>query len=742
MDSQGFFVPAGFDAPSVAPSVTTGATGAGLTANKWVAYSYVYAAEGRYPLVQNARQPGGSSAPRSNPSEVVGKQTHATLLSAQIVEVTRSTRVDVTEIWIYRTDYFDTEQEAEDAGNAGLAYYIGSVVNPGLGLTTTYTDTTTTATGGTQIEYDNFPAPIFKLCIWAEPYFLGFGNAPFEEEVEVTAAGVITLTDPDQKWFSGRDGQQVTMEGINTGGYDGYGGFYFKAVTNTTGQLYLDIDLTQAATVNKTGTTQIRIKGASNLLFISKPNNPFSWGSTKVVGGAQIPELNFVRVGGGEGTSIAVIPALSLVKVDCENPSASYSFDLRQVGTTAFAASRNDVSRTYSVSNPETQFEIPLQDGNTVTWGLDGKNYAIVQSDGLNQAPISTNIFATLRNISTDPDDRKFNHGIYDPRTEIAIFWFTDKNYRQPGYGVVYHVPTGNWFLTEDMDVACSALVLDNEPNVYKTLIGTESGLICEAFSPGIFGHHSNLITGRTSWWNSGGGFTLTLIDDATQGQLDTAQEHLIVGNWITLFFGTSADPNVSDQVNNLGFAAVAKITGMTATQLSLDPTLAFGQELFENGSNFFGIIGHIPIRLRKTFNASNPSKQKQITDIALTIAGIDNINESPINRLSDAVVPFTISPQYGLQATIFPDYLPYPYPATNPWQQNEAGQISFTQASGRYTRFNATETYKKVDFAGQYTLELTIVGLGFQPALDYEPDEYELQPVRFNDYTLIFNVT
>lgn len=499
IDAQGSVVVAGLEAPTVAPTLTIG-TATGLTPSKYVAYRYVYAATARYPLVQNAVTGGGSLAPRSNPSPLQSILTDAAVGGKKInVTITKSLRPDINRIWIYRTDYYDTLVEAQDAATAGELYYLDLIANPqdGVAGTVVYVDSTVDVTSGELIELDNFVAPTFQFVLYAEPYFWGFGNFAMVANVTVDATGLVTLTIAKDKWYDGRNGQVVTMEGINEGGYDSFGGYYFKWLSATTGQLYLDPELTIPGTVNASGYTVITIKGLSSTLFRSKPNNPFSWGETNIVGDLTIPELVSIRVGGGEGTAMAIVPTSSTLKLDTEKPNKSYTFNLRQAGTDAFIDSKREISNTATASNHWAQTESQGDDSN-ILFFYDNNTATIAITDGSSIQDISSPVFETLRNVRLGTNAALHAHMIYDSKHQLLITWVpqvinldvSGGDPTGPDYwyrALIFHFPTKTWSTLMSPDITCSATIIDTETNERKTIIGNAIGRIGQMLTPGQY---------------------------------------------------------------------------------------------------------------------------------------------------------------------------------------------------------------------------------------------------------------
>lgn len=486
MNALGQWVIAGFDSPSVAAGISTAAPAGSFTAGKYWAYQYVYVAKIAYPLVENAQTGGGSVAPRTNPAPKTTTDSVANI-NQKTLSIPTTQRNDLSHIWIYRTAYFTTAQEASDFADAGNMFWIGEVANNPNLATVNFIDNGSVS-GLEQIENDNFRAAIFDKVVYADPYFWGFGNSVFSATVSVNTSGLITITDSN-KWYDGRNAETITFDGITSGGYNAQGSFYFKQIDNKTAQLYDDIALTQIVGLSVNGTTNCYIRGESTTLYRSKPRNPFSWGSTDLIGDVQVPAPYAFAVGGGNGTALAVIASLNLLKLDTELPNRTYTLNLKNAGTPNFEPSLRIISDVFSVSNQHSQFSAILQQGQNVLWGMDSKSFSIIQCDGASQNEISDEVYNTMRNLSDVYADRLLSHGIYCPRLEMNCMFF--KTFGVTGRAVnkmvYYHAPTGYWGILDCMDILCSASVVDPEVGQLKIIVGTETGYVGEMFAEGQY---------------------------------------------------------------------------------------------------------------------------------------------------------------------------------------------------------------------------------------------------------------
>lgn len=645
MDSFGNFVQAGIPVPDVAPSFgvpSTTANPAGLLANMWVAYRYVYAATTRYLLVENDITAGGNVSPRGNPSTIASIQIPAANAYVNLL-VTESTRTDLDAIWLYRTDYYPTQAEAVEAAELGDMFFVASVPATPAGGTIPYQDTQQIVSGNESIELDNFMAEQFALAIYADPYFYGFGNFPFEAPISVTAAGVVTLTNPwsianrtGDKWFDGRNGQIVTLDGVDTGGFDGFGSYYFKWLTPTTAQLCLDLQLLQNGPVNMTGTTTIRVKGPATNLYRSKARNPFSWGEVIMVGDEAVPTPWVIRVGGGQGTAMAIVPVLSLLKLDTEAPNKTYVFNLKSQTKEIFVSSKEEISSDFTAGNQWAQFYAKSARGISLLWFIDNKFKVVCQSDGSANEDVSSPIFETIRQLSELPSDRLFAHGVYDPTLQISAMWLTRKGSNVVNdVALIYHHPTNTWSTYNHKGVLCSLQFLDRTTNQEIVLIGTDTGYIARAFNPNTF----SIITDRPVV-----AAPMTFENDVElkyQGNLFTAGTR-VKGIWMTFIGRALFDPDTSDHFSInviVGYARVFDFVynaGLNETivtfdkfrdredhgsDISGDPIIGFSQ--FGIDWSFYGVYGfhgHITCSFTKTFDLDKPFNDKKTTDSWLDI--------------------------------------------------------------------------------------------------------------------------
>ena len=612
IDRNGNVFEAEIPTPTVAPTLALATTGASdMTASQWVGYAYVYAADKVYPFVENANAINGSLAPRSNPSPNNVIQIGATPHPVN-VSVTYSTRTDITEIWLFRTQYFATSLEAQTAANAGQVFFIAAISNNVAGGTTTYADSAAN-TGVDQPDLDCYPAPQFQFCIYSDPYWWGFGNFPFVADIAYFTNGAVQLLNATDIWFNGRNNQLVTVEGITTGGFDGQGGFYFTWSDSTHGQLTLDG--TNPASFATNGASKIIIQGPATTLYRSKYRNPFAWGETIVIDNADVPQMYSLKVDGGYGTAIAVVPSVQLLKLDTEYPSRCHVLNLKLAGTDTFENTLRTISDNFSVSSHFSQFAAMTQQGVPVLWGMDYKNFAILQSNGIVQTPISNVIPKTLRQLTTLKNRQLMCHGLYDPKTEMNCIWVTtNDSLSLVNYLIFQHVPTGFWGFVDEQDVSCSALIQDTEGNYNKVLAGTQSGFLGQAFADNTF----------NNWLPLTGLFTGTVSAVPTFASLQTTDGNFnivdegVVGNWCLL---TDADGGNEQwarvsavTANQLTFDSIKPYTGTDNTQFN--PPLSTGCKFY---------LGVIECSLTKAYDFNQPDFDKVIGQFWITQQNADD---------------------------------------------------------------------------------------------------------------------
>lgn len=496
-------IQAGFAAPTVAPTLAAGPGGGSLTTGTFVGYMYVYASS-HYPFVDNAVTGGGELWPRSNPSPPSAVFT-VTSSGSVIVTVTKTTRSDVDNIWIYRVETgFTNTTLASNALAAGTLFYVGSVGNDGLVGTATFTDTGNPDTSEI-LELDNYTAPTAQFGVFDGVQWWLSGNFSLDALVTLNNSSNITLSDPTiTQWFSGRSGQSCSFDGFTTGGYDNQGTFYFQQTSLTTGYLSSDQAGVNTLVIAATGTTTIHIKGFQATLWRSKPRNPFSWGFTAVTttpnpdgttDSIEDPQEWVLSVGAGSVVALAVISMDRKLKLDLESPARTYSFDLEQGGADpdTFGSTKRTVDEKYSCGCHFSQFPATGSSGQSMLMGLDSRDYVILEGDGELQSPISDKVQTHLKTTIRGNFEERFWHGGFDPFTEFNCFWVKRVDMSAQGSvnkcdTLIWNQPsTDTWGTMPDFGVSASGLIYDPVEDQSFLMIGTESGQIGRALTPGTF---------------------------------------------------------------------------------------------------------------------------------------------------------------------------------------------------------------------------------------------------------------
>lgn len=620
LDMNGNMVDAQFPS-GIAPTLAAG-SGTSLSSvnGKWAAYEYVYAATSRYPLVENDVSVGGSLAPRGQPSPAAAIQItgggNSVIVTMHQPPVGRS---DIDQYWIFRTAFFDTSQEALDNAAAGNLYFLGSrAATTGTG-TQTYEDTNP-LDGTDQIEVDNFGIPTFRYVIYSDPYWWGWGNFPLSVQGSWNNAGVITLTDAT-KWYPGRNGHYVRLEGVEIGGIGNNGLWLFKWIDATHAQLTYADGSTAIDTVAGTGT--IVIQGPPTTLFRSKPRNPFSWGFTEILAdGSRIPQIYAFKIGGGLGTAIAQVPTVPYLLLSTEYPAGAFTLDLRQAGSTGFEQTLRQISNFYSITSHFSQFTATRQffpisgsqmrQEKIVLWGWDAKNYCIVETDGIGINVVSEKISKTLRRMSRDRSRQILAHGAYDAHNRMNCMWLpTQESFSQVDMLIMHHAPTDQWFIHDEKDLLCSAQFQDGDTNLSKIYGGTETGLMGEIFADDFF----------SNWVSSGR--SLGTITDATDNTItrDDGIDFFLdrdgyIGNWCLITDANGENEQWARismvEARTLTFDVIRQASG--AYDTVFDPPIA---------PNSIFYVGMIECRLLKYFDLGVPAEDKKLSEIWGTLDGV-----------------------------------------------------------------------------------------------------------------------
>lgn len=618
-------VPAGFLPPTVAATMADGGTG--LLPAGYVYYLYVYASS-QYPGVDATTTAGGFLWPKSQPSPV--SAVYLNTVNHQInVTLTKTTRSDVDRILIYRTSFGATNvplsiQQIE--AQAGQVFYVGFVPNDGMAGTVTFTDNVVATQE--ELEVDNFTAPQFWICEYIDPYWYGIGNPDLEVSVTIDSSGNLTSTPLANVFYAGRNGapsipQLVTFDGINKGGFDGQGTFYFQYQSATVANVSVSSDLSTTDFPGYVGTTTMHVRGASGTLYRSKSHNPFAWGYTEfqISGDSQIrvPQ-SFAKLISGYGVAITTIPEQRLLKVDMERPSRAFAIDVSVPLESNFDQALKLLDTRYIVTSNFTQFPALLSNGQTSLRGFDASNFAIVQGDSGGQAPVSSEVFETLRTAVTSGDIARLFHGVFDPLTELSATWI--KTGIEQGGGntvpidlcVLYHGPSGQWSVLRDLGITASASIYDPVTLETITLVGTMDGVIGRAFardtSTGgqFIGDNFSAAFGTITYVGATNYFSIIFTGNVGNGQyIDVTPGGALTGLDRFYFWVSGAGPDTPPSTPSGGrlfrvktfaapptLAASSLQAAMVATG-SYNAIAPIGSDGTENSVLAAGIPGNIP---------------------------------------------------------------------------------------------------------------------------------------------------
>jgi hypothetical protein len=508
----GALVQAGFDSPTVLPTV--GTNGAGNVPVGFYVYRYVYVSS-RYPFVANDVTVDGEEWPRSNPSPPSATYQVTPAAESNAVTVTYSTRTDVDWIAVYRTPNGQTTAALAEAFDAaGELYFVEMVANNSAGGTTVVTDNNAT-NSGERIEADNFPCALFRQTIFDGFYWWGWGNRNLVVPVILDATGTVTLdtaqSDVDT-WFSGRDttpaglnlatgpnSNSINFLGITTGGYDGRGNFYLRVTSPTTLSVYNSSAMLTPTAIPATGTTTAYLTSPTSTLYRSKPLNPFSWGETTVTANpdgrtfTRVPTLYAKKIGGGIGTAISLIANERILKLDTEAPERAYALDLNAADSDQFVGTLRTLDTAQSTGSHFSVFPMRLPSGQSVSSSVNAKAVTLLSADGQSQIPIGDEVFETMHKIRREDGEAPFFHGVYDRNADLNCWWVktTDGLFRCDTL-IYQHVATGKWGTKFMPGVSASWTVYDPTTENYYTFVGTENmtsaspqgGMIGAAFYP------------------------------------------------------------------------------------------------------------------------------------------------------------------------------------------------------------------------------------------------------------------
>jgi len=621
LDMNGNMVEAQFPTPTIQPGLALNiGSDSGFPANKWTAYVYVWAATTRYPLVENDISIGGSLAPRGQPSPSNVIQIVGVVQSIQVTVTApppTPPRPDIDQVWIFRTPFFDTAQEATENAAAGNCFFVHALTLP----TFTYADNNPLE-GTDQVELDNFGIPTFRFVIYADPYWWGWGNYPLSVEGSWSAIdGQMVVTD-GTKWYPGRNGQYVRLEGVTTGGIGNNGLWLFKWIDATHGQLTL-LDGTNAAP-GLTASGKIVIQGPPTTLFRSKARNPFSWGWTEYFeDGTRVPQLYAFKVGGGLGTAIAEIPTVPYLLLSTEYPAGSYTLDLRYAGLTTFEKTLRTISKFYSITSHFSQFTATRQffpssgsqmrTEKIVLWGWDAKNFCIVETDGVGINIVSERVSKTLRRMTSNRSRQILAHGAYDAKNRMNCMWLpAEDSAMQINILIMHHAPTDQWFVHDEKDILCSAQFQDGDSNLSKIYVGTETGLLGQAFADGFF---ANWIASGRSHGTIGSATANSITrNDSLAFYLDRDG---YVGNWCL----------ITDQYGeNEQWGRISAVNASTLTFDYIQPYIAGPATAFNPPISVSSIfhVGVIECRTIKYYDLNAPAEDKKLSEMYMTLDQVD----------------------------------------------------------------------------------------------------------------------
>lgn len=626
---------AGILPPTATPTVADAGSG-NLTNGKWVVYQYVYAATTHYPFVFDPNPAGGSEAPRSNgsPSSNAYQITGAGDRKTDVT-VAYTTRTDISEIWLYRTALFDTQTEAETQAAGGFLYFIAAVDNNTAGGTVAIEDDVLSPVD--PIGLDNFPAPEFWQCVYDGQFFWGWGNPTFRAYATYTNAhsgstALLTLTMGDT-WFDGRDGQNVTIAGVTTGGYDGQGTFRFKWLTSTTATLYTTDPATPVA-LPSTGASTVTIQGPATTLYRSKASNPFAWGYTVIVGdGTPVPAVFGERIGGGYGSSIAIVPNEQLLVLGTRYPNKTFTLNLGAgASIDQFFGTKRTISDTHSFSNFHSVFNARVGASNVLR-GIDYDNLEVVQCNGISMNQVLPEISPMLRDLTENLSRQELAHGVYDPVNQQNALWLTKANSLSlVDFGILEDTKTGSITTTQEHDLLSSASISNIISNRKEVLGGTQTGIYGTILTQEIFSNWTSTLTGLVS--GTVASATTTTITRAGLVNFDSTGIGL-VGNWCLI-----TDANGENEV-------WARISAASTSVLTFD-LFDYGTGVGTAGfsptpsAGWLFYIGVIECLIRKYFDLQAPATDKKLVEQWVTMRNADGtLIRYFMNRNDDYAVQY-----------------------------------------------------------------------------------------------------
>lgn len=617
---------AGIPQPTGPPGLLVVA-GGNMEHSKTYYYSWCYAASKAYPLVDNTFSINGTIFPRGNPCTTAGGATIPASPSAnRSVQVTVANlltaagRPDIDTIFIFRTAGYSTVAEAQNAAAAGLMFFKAQLTNNPAVATQVWTDTLA-IDGVDQVEMDNYEAPTAQFVKYYDPYWWLFGNHTFYEKVTwVAATGVITLDALAGTWFDGRNAQTFTLSGVITGGFDDAGAFKFLWLSSTTAQATLDGTAFTPQTLPAMGAGDqfITIQGPPTTLYRSKPRNPFAWGWTRVIGTSREALQFALKVGGGIGTAINTAPNEPILKLDTEFPAKCYGYNLQLADNfDTFKQTQRIVSDVFSVTSHFSQFVATTKDGQNVLWGIDYKNFAILQSNGISQYPISGPIPKILRLLTQDRQKQFLAHGLYDPFTELNCIWVSQVDSPSLVDFLIYqHAPTGFWGFSDEHDLLCSGSITDPDTGKVNSFGGTETGLFGQIFTKNKF----------SNWLPVTGAFTGVItsatINTITTGSSFNLVDPGIIGNWVLITdLNDGSEQWCRISAVALHTLTIDKVIRYPIGTPFINPTgyqavITNDFDIFIPGVNFKFYIGMIECKALKYFDFGMPITDKALLEL------------------------------------------------------------------------------------------------------------------------------
>lgn len=570
IDGSGFSYAAGIIPPPSPSVVTSGATPT-YTTLYYFSYVAVYAIAGLNSAIQHGASAGGFFFPRSNASIAV--QYRADIAgNAHTVTVTNPVDTRIDRILIYRTigsAILATDSLQAAAGQFQLLTIITVEQHSG---TVSYLDNSSTLTG-TALSLDNFVPPIFRHVIYSAPYFYGIGNDDYREQVTIDAVGNMQLdltANPSAKWFVGRNAQIVKLLGVDEGGFDGRGSFYFKWVDENSAQLCIDLQLLQVSSLEFNGTTQVRIRGFANILYRSMALNPHAWGYTEVINEANVPTPFGLRVGAGVASAMTIIENLSVLKVDMVEPAATYTFNLRLAEPSDFAASKRTVANSVSITEAATQLAVLDTDRAGSKIGLDSNAQSIFITDGNSHMVVSESIFDTLQQIDPTPANRRLSHAIYDRFHDAYLFFIPIRVANTTGefYSTCLAYIHKRWFRLQLPDITCSASIYDRVTGTYASVVGNLKGWVGKLFDTEQGEFSYNWISALTAetvsslyYTRDALDFTKLTTDYNPDAVPDEAQAPALIGTWTVI-----AKPQAGFALAATYFARIASLSVVGTT--------------------------------------------------------------------------------------------------------------------------------------------------------------------------------